>query len=376
MKLATEAGSPGSASPAAAARAWRGSLADRHRRMSNLRGLALVGLAYLVYLLLFAGMFLVPHWPGRLAALALCPIAIGMLFVNGHDAAHGTLTASGWLNRLLGRLVFLPPLHPFTSWTHAHNSMHHGWTNLKGREPAFPPFSKAEYDALPFWRRWLERIYRSAPGIGLFYFLDFYVKHLLLPSKKHRPPYRLAFLFDRLLVLAFLIGQISGSYYLARSRIESPSLALAWAVVAPMTTFLTWLWFMGFVSYIQHTHPGMAWYDNEEEWSFYHVQLTSTAHVTFPWIIERVLHNIMDHPAHHIDPTIPLTELPRSQKQLERTYPEHAVVIRWTPREFLRLTRCCKLYDFQRHCWLDFDGNPTTPPILARRQEKAGEERS
>src|SRR5262249_33147227 len=182
---------------------------------------------------------------------------------------------------------------------------------------------------------------------------------------KRRPPNRLAFLFDRLLVAAFFAGQVSVGYYLAQFRISSPAVALAWAVIAPLTSFLMWLWFMGFVSYIQHTHPSMAWYDKEDEWSFYHVELRSTAHVTFPWPVERVLHNIMDHPAHHIDPTIPLTELPQSQKQLERTYPEHAVVIRWTLRDFLHLTRCCKLYDFERHCWLDFAGKPTTPMGLA-----------
>src|SRR5262249_20230437 len=163
----------------------------------------------------------------------------------------------------------------------------------------------------------------------------------------------LAFLFDRLLVAAFLACQMFVGYHLAHYRIASQPIALAWAVVAPPASFLVWLWFMGFVSYIQHTHPRMAWYDNEDEWSSYHVQLTSTAHVTFPWLVERLFHNIMDHPAHHIDPTIPLTALPVSQRQLEWSYPEHAVVVRWTPREFLRLTRCCKLYDYERHGWLD-----------------------
>src|SRR5262249_37072964 len=125
-----------------------------------------------------------------------------------------------------------------------------------------------------------------------------------------------------------------------------------------------WIWFMGFTSFIQHTHPRMAWYDNEAEWSFYHVQLRSTAHVVFPWPIERMLHNIMDHPAHHLDPTIPLYELPRSQRLLEETCPEHAVVVRWTLGEYLRTCAACKLYDFRHHRWLDFNGAPTTPPGL------------
>jgi omega-6 fatty acid desaturase (delta-12 desaturase) len=137
-----------------------------------------------------------------------------------------------------------------------------------------------------------------------------------------------------------------------------------YAVLATVMPWMTWIWFMGFVSFIQHTHPRMAWYDREEEWSFYHVQLRSTSHVVFPPPIERILHNIMDHPAHHIDPTIPLYELPRSQRILERMAPEHSVVIRWTPWDYFRTCAACKLYDFRRDCWTDFDGNPTTPTGL------------
>jgi omega-6 fatty acid desaturase (delta-12 desaturase) len=29
---------------------------------------------------------------------------------------------------------------------------------------------------------------------------------------------------------------------------------------------------------------------------------------------------------------------------------------------FLRTVRTCKLYDYRRGCWTDFDGNPTTTP--------------
>src|SRR5260370_195889 len=125
----------------------------------------------------------------------------------------------GWCKGVGGSVVLRPRVDRFASWCHAHNTMHHGWTNFKGREPAFPPFSKAEYDALPWWRRRLERIYRSAPGIGLFYFLDFYVKHLLLPPERHRPPYRLAFFLDRLLLAPFLACQVLVRYHLALYRI-------------------------------------------------------------------------------------------------------------------------------------------------------------
>ena len=81
-------------------------------------------------------------------------------------------------------------------------------------------------------------------------------------------------------------------------------------------------------------------------------------------VIDFLLHNIMHHPAHHIDPTIPLYELPDSQAQLEHHSPDDSIVVRLTLAEFLRICRLCKLYDYRRHCWLDFDGHPTTELAL------------
>ena len=360
---------PASASAADSARRWRAVLPQQWRRPSTLRGLLVVAVAGLLFLGFFLGAYLLP-WPIlRFVCVFLSPISIGMLFVIGHDAAHNSLTPHGWLNRLLGRLVMLPAYHPYTSWSHAHNTLHHGWTNFKGRHPDFAPFSPEEFPRLPAWRRWLERFYRSPLGIGPNYMIDFYLRYLLFPSSQHRSPYVLWFGLDRALVLAFLAGELALSWVLT-GMVSGPLLPRpVYAVVGVLVPWVTWIWFMGFVSFIQHTHPRMAWYDNEKEWSFYHVQLRSTAHVVFPWPIERLLNNIMDHPAHHLDPRIPLYNLPKSQKLLEETAPEHAVVVRWTPWEYLRTCAACKLYDFRRHCWTDFRGRPTTPcnlPSLAQ----------
>ncbi len=350
--------------PARAARAWRAGLPRQRRRSSDLRGGLVFGLSAALYVLTFLGAFLLPEWWMRAAALAAVPLVIGGLFVIGHDACHGSLTHTGWLNRLLGRLCLLPAWHPYTSWAHAHNTLHHGWTNFKGREPAFPPFTKEELDRLPPWRRLLERAYRTPAGIGFYYAVDFYLKHLILPRGRRRPPNRVAFHLDRLLVLLFLGAQAAAALALARLIRDPVVPPTAYGVGVAAGPWLVWIWFMSFVSFVQHTHPRMTWYDREEEWSFYHVQLRSTAHVVFPWPVERLLHNIMDHPAHHLDPTIPLYELPESQRQLERDCPEHAVVIRWTPWDYFRTCAACKLYDFGRHCWTDFAGVPTSPPNL------------
>ena len=161
-------------------------------------------------------------------------------------------------------------------------------------------------------------------------------------------------------MLGFFAVQIVVVYFLARraSGLFLPPLPYAFLdVILPWTL---WLQFMGFVSFVQHTHPQLAWYDDPKEWSFYHVQLKSSTHVVFPFPIERLMNNIMDHAAHHIDPAIPLYHLPESQRLLEQSCEEHAAVIRWSPWQYLELCRVCKLYDFTRHCWTDFEGNATS----------------
>lgn len=355
-------------SPAEAARAWRAGLPAELRRRSDLRGGLVFAANATLYLLSFLGLFLLPTWWLQLLALAGNPVFIGALFVTGHDACHGALVRTGRLNRVLGRVAMLPAWHPFAGWAHTHNTMHHGWTNFKGRQPDFSPFTKAEFDALPRWRRRLERVYRHPLGIGLYYTLDFYARHLLLPTADRRTPHRRAFELDRLLIGCFFIAQVAAAWLLARLNPDPVLPRAVHATAAVVLPWTLWVWFMGFVSFIQHTHPRLPWYDDEADWSFYHVQMTSTVHVVFPWPVERLLQNIMDHPAHHLDPTIPLYHLPESQRRLERDCPEHAAVVRWTPWEYLRTCAACKLYDFESHRWLNFAGEPTTPPQLPPRR--------
>ena len=147
---------------------------------------------------------------------------------------------------------------------------------------------------------------------------------------------------------------------------------LGYAFFDVILPWMLWVQFMGFISYVQHTHPRLAWYDDPKEWSFYHVQLKSSTHVVFPFPVEKLFNNIMDHAAHHIDPAIPLYHLPQSQRLLEQCCEEHAAVIRWSPWQYLELCRVCKLYDFERHCWTDFEGNATSEPALPGLAFKGG----
>jgi acyl-lipid omega-6 desaturase (Delta-12 desaturase) len=87
----------------------------------------------------------------------------------------------------------------------------------------------------------------------------------------------------------------------------------------------------------------------------------STTHVVLPLGLNRLAYNILEHTAHHVDPRVPLYHLPGAQARLEEVYPEDVVVERLTPAYVLRILRTCRLYDYRRRQWLDYDGTPTSP---------------
>src|SRR4051794_32970211 len=110
--------------------------------------------------------------------------AIAMLFVVGHDACHGSFTASRRLNGWIGRIAFLPSLTPFRSGELGHNQTHHVYTNLKPLDYVWMPFSREEFDALPWWRRGLERAYRTPLGVGLYYAVEIWGRRLIVPPTR------------------------------------------------------------------------------------------------------------------------------------------------------------------------------------------------
>jgi omega-6 fatty acid desaturase (delta-12 desaturase) len=347
-------------SAAEAAWNWKVELPPDRRRSSNRRGSWIFFRSVSIYAAFFLGTFLLPAGWMRVGCLLCQPFVIGALFVIGHDAAHHSLTRWRWLEPIIGRLALLPAYHPYTSWCYAHNVLHHGGTCLKGKHPDFAPLSKEEFDLLPRWRKRLERVYRSAPGVGLCYLLDFYRRYILFPNGKNRSTHNTAFQLDRLLVLAFVLVQLWIGYTLAKYTMDPGLPRKLYALAAVALPWMIWIYFMGTASFVQHTHPRTIWYDKESDWDFHDVQLTSSTHMILPWPLERILHNIMDHAAHHIDARIPLYELPASQRLLEQQAPEHTVVQRLTLREYFRICRECKLYDYKQHRWLNFQGSPTT----------------
>lgn len=347
----------------------RSNFDERAHRKSTFKGMLLFAISILPYLLGYWGFIELHGWWLKIACAAVFTGAIPALFIIGHDACHQALTPHSWLNKIVGRIAMLPGCHAYAVWDYGHNSLHHGWTNVRTKDLVWTPLSKEEYDALSPAYRLVHRLYRTWWGVGAYYAIEMWIKFGMTQAKVKNAKTNRLFWADRASVVLFVIAQIAVVLLPTdRTGLGSNSLAvsaglLAIGVIIPQ---ILWNWLMGFVVFQHHTHPTVPWYGDEQDWTFYAGQIQSVVHVELPRPIELILHNIMEHTAHHVDPRIPLYNLEDAQKKLEEAYGGDIVVVPWTLRGYFDTLRKCRLYDYANHQWLDFDGTPTTPRLLQR----------
>jgi acyl-lipid omega-6 desaturase (Delta-12 desaturase) len=292
----------------------------------------------------------------RVACGLAAGFVIGRLFIIGHDACHQSLTPHRRLNHWLGRIAFLPSLTPYSLWEVGHNVVHHGYTNLKGFDFVWAPFTAEEFARLSPLQQRMDRIYRSGWAPGLYYLVEIWWKRMFFPGRKQMPTRRRVFLLDNLLVSGFALLWIAGLAWFAQATGRDLLPVLLTGFVVP---FLFWTAMVGFVVYVHHTHPEVHWHADRAAWSRSQPFVSTTVHLTFPARIGAALHHIMEHTAHHVDMTIPLYRLATAQDKLEEMMPGRIIVQPFSWRWYFDTARRCKLYDLERDTWTDYAGRPT-----------------
>ncbi len=338
-------------------RQWLIPLSER----TTARAVFLLLLDLALWLAATAGtVLLAPLW-AKLLCGAASGFMIGRLFIIGHDACHQSLTPHRRLNKWLGRIAFLPSVTPYSLWDVGHNVVHHGYTNLKGTDFVWAPYTREEYAALTRGQRLLDRVYRSGWAPGLYYMVEIWWKRMFFPSHEHMPTRRRVFLLDNLLVSAFALLWIGALVAAAQATGQSVAIVLLAGFGVP---FLFWCAMIGFVVYVHHTHTAVSWHDDRAGWARAQPFVSTTVHLTFPLHIGAVLHHIMEHTAHHVDMSIPLYRLRQAQARLEELLPGRIVIQRFSWRWYFDTARRCKLYDFTRQCWTDYAGRATSQPQI------------
>ncbi|MBX3622696.1 MAG: fatty acid desaturase [Rhizobacter sp.] len=332
-------------------------------RQRTLLALALLALDWGLFVAALAGVVLLDAWWLKLPLALAAGFVIGRLFIIGHDACHQSFTPHRRLNRWLGRIAFLPSLTPYSLWEVGHNVVHHGFTNLKSRDFVWQPLTLAEYRALSPARRWLERVYRSGWGPGLYYLVEIWWLRMFFPSTRYMPARRGIFFADGALALAAAVVWNALLVWAAHATGQSAWALVGWGFVIP---FVFWNVMIGFVVYVHHTHTDVQWHEDKAAWSASDPFVSTTVHLTFPYGIGSLLHHIMEHTAHHVDMSIPLYKLKEAQLLLERALPGRIIVQRFSWRWYAQTARRCKLYDLDAGRWTDFDGRPSEPTTCGR----------
>jgi len=165
-----------------------------------------------------------PYW-----GLLLLPYGIVMvfLFTLAHECTHATPFANPRLNDLVGHLVSLPLLLPFT-WFRYFHLAHHKWTNDPERDPEI-----AHHGRPQTWRSYL--IYLSGwgywAGNGAVIWGNAFgrVEAPYLPWRKHAAMHREARIMlvgYGLIALSFLFGDAALWLWIVPAMLGQPFLRL------------------------------------------------------------------------------------------------------------------------------------------------------
>jgi omega-6 fatty acid desaturase (delta-12 desaturase) len=296
-------------------------------------GVTVAGLAYYA----FGIALFVLDW-SRVGGVVVSGFAMSALFVIGHEAQHLHFSGSKRLDTVISYLCLLPTWHAVRITTYAHVKLHHRYTNVRGYDPQWPPLSREAYDALPRYRRLLERFYRTWWGFGLYWTIEVVFLlglHPRGPWVTRLGNYRYA--LDRTITVGFIAANVAMWIWIAPHIGVTGPVAIGGYVASVLVAH----WVIGWATYFQHTNVTVRWYATPEQWSFYGSQITGTQDFFLG----------MRHNAHHIDMTIPAVHLGAAQRSLQQAFSETLVVM---VCEMPGIVRACKLYDFERQIWTDF----------------------
>jgi omega-6 fatty acid desaturase (delta-12 desaturase) len=310
--------------------------------------------------LVFIGIFGVIFAPWFVLKVILSIIAgikLTSLLTLGHDAAHNTLTANRKLNRILALACFIPCIHNVRLWVWDHHLMHHPETNGEHYD-SYVPFTKAEFDALPKSRQLLERVIRSPNfvGFGIHYLFGRMANVRIWPTSKVPARVRRSAWWHFAGLMAYAGGLVLLLANAPRFAPVTLSEALVLGGALPIFLFAC---LTGGSLYLMHTNTRIKWHRGVTARSgAYRPELEAT-HLTLPAFVSSAVHHVYAHSVHHAHAGIPCYRLLEAQLRFDDLMGPASICEPLSLRRTLRTMALCKLYDYDTHTWLDFNGNPT-----------------
>ena len=334
---------------------------------STAHGLTLFIIDLLLYLAALAVVLFAPWLAVKLLAAIVAGANIANLVTLGHDAAHNSLTRSRPLNKLIAFIAFTPALFNYRLWLYDHHQLHHHSTN-ENQPGSFTPLSKPAFDALPRWKQRLQRLYRSRSlwTLGLYYIVERWWQVNFVPRRDMPDSVQRSGWPHFAYLLVYCVGFIA---LLAAAPLYSDTSALTAILLGFVVPFYVFQSLFSFTVYIQHTHPRAAWFNARPDRNTQGRQDLLAIQLRFPKWFTLLTHSIFDHPAHHVHPAIPSYRLSEAQAKLNAMVGPAVISERFSLAWFAQVRQRCKLYDYEQHRWLDFDGKPSSRVTLATAAE-------
>jgi omega-6 fatty acid desaturase (delta-12 desaturase) len=243
------------------------------------------------------------------------------LFIIQHDCGHGSFFRSPRAANVVGRVIGVLSLTPYTYWRRTHACHHATSGNLEHRGFGdIDTLTVEEYHALSRRSRLAYRIYRHPLVLfGGGAALHFVVRHrwpFIVPASWKRE--RRSILLNNL-GIAGTLGVLGW--------------ALGWRellmVQAPITLLASsigvWLF------YVQHQFEDTYW-ERDRTWSYDDAALLGSSYLDLPPLLRWATGNIGLHHVHHLGARIPNYRLP----EILRDHPELTQVSRLTLGESIR----------------------------------------
>jgi len=323
----------------------RNAISAGRYRLSPARALLWYGFDGALYLSSVAGALLLPWWWAQLLCGLVAGSAVAFMFVWAHDAAHGALFRSKRVSEVLGTLFMLPSLNMYRLWAFGHNRVHHGFTSLVSLDWIWRPWTPAEYRAKSVWQRLLYRLERSPYGCALHYLLRVWWPGMVRFRADPKSQGSSSFVWAKVYTLSFFIFFSGFSLWLSGW--------LGWfaALVLP---FLVFNYYIALFVFLHHTHPDLPFFREKGEWSPSVAQMYCSTVVRCSAVSEALIHGILIHAPHHVDPRIPFYHLRGAYEDLRKQYGRYLHESRFSFGLVRRIFRQCQLYDYENKRWIRF----------------------
>lgn len=312
-----------------------------------------------LFVLGIAAVLFVEMLAGKIAGGVLAGLALVSLGSLSHEAAHRSMVKSRLGNKVIAVVSFTLILFNYRLWVYEHHVLHHGRTNVKLNN-FLSPLTLAEYRGLSRFRRALYRAYHSGSGAGilLYYLLNRWPSVHFYPGAWLPPRFRASAWGYTALVTAYAASLLSLLVLVPLVRHDSVAVSLLCGFALPYT-----IWFTVFsmTAFLQHTNPQLRWYRDVA--SMASPSESTSVHVGIPHWMNHLTHYVLEHPVHHVSAMIPHYHLKKAQAALAGISGPNIIRMRFTAGNMRDVLRRCRLYDYDGHAWLDFNGEMTAVPL-------------